>query len=134
MASDRCFIEAGESSPFHAPSSMPLILHVTCQMEYTTTMFMRKLRAIADDTLKGVTKAAKEGLKNNPEFRKLEKRVELLLNETSSGADRHPKLRKMKDLVSWSLSEMISKMLYSSKGCAILSDRQTLRARIQCGK
>ncbi|KAJ9105478.1 hypothetical protein QFC21_001849 [Naganishia friedmannii] len=68
-------------------------------MEYTTTMFMKKFRAIADDTLKGVTKAAKEGLKNNPEFRKLEKRVELLLNETSSGADRHPKLRTMKDII-----------------------------------
>jgi hypothetical protein len=69
-------------------------------MEYTTTMFQKKLRSIADDTLKGVTKAAKEGLKSNPEFRKLEKKVELLLNETTSGADRHPKLRTMKDLVS----------------------------------
>ncbi|KAJ9120719.1 hypothetical protein QFC22_002650 [Naganishia vaughanmartiniae] len=68
-------------------------------MEYTTTMFMRKLRAIADETLKGVTKAAKADLQNNPEFRKLERRVDLLLNETSSGADRHPKLRTMKDLV-----------------------------------
>ncbi|KAJ9112353.1 hypothetical protein QFC19_000773 [Naganishia cerealis] len=68
-------------------------------MEYTTTMFMKKLRAIADESLKGVTKAAKEGLKNNPEFRKLEKRVDILINETSSGADRHPKLRTMKNLV-----------------------------------
>lgn len=71
---------------------------------------MKKLRAIADDTLKGVTKAAKEGLKNNPEFRKLEKRVERLLNETSSGADRHPKLRTMKDLVSSTLNELLSKI------------------------
>lgn len=69
-------------------------------MEYTTTMFQKKLRAIADDSLKGVTKAAKESLKSNPEFRKLEKKVELLLGETTSAADRHPKLRTMKDLVS----------------------------------
>lgn len=62
-------------------------------------MFQKKLRAIADDTLKGVTKAAKESLKSNPEFRKLEKKVELLLGETTSAADRHPKLRTMKDLV-----------------------------------
>lgn len=68
-------------------------------MEYTTSMFQKKLRAIADDTLKGVTKAAKESLKSNPEFRKLEKKVELLLGETTSAADRHPKLRTMKDLV-----------------------------------
>lgn len=68
-------------------------------MEYTTSMFQKKLRAIADDSLKGVTKAAKESLKSNPEFRKLEKKVELLLGETTSAADRHPKLRTMKDLV-----------------------------------
>lgn len=66
-------------------------------------MFQKKLRAIADDSLKGVTKAAKEGLKSNPEFRKLEKKIELLLGETTSGADRHPKLRTMKDLVIFAL-------------------------------
>jgi hypothetical protein len=68
-------------------------------MEYTTTMFQKKLRCLADESLKGVSKAAREGLKGNPEFRKLERKLELLLNETTSGADRHPKLRTMKDLV-----------------------------------
>lgn len=63
-------------------------------------MFQKKLRSLADDNLKGVTKAAREGLKGNAEFRKLEKKLELLLDETTSGADRHPKLRTMKDLVS----------------------------------
>jgi hypothetical protein len=91
-------------------------------------MFQKKLRAIADDSLKGVTKAAKESLKSNPEFRKLEKKVELLLGETTSAADRHPKLRTMKDLVRVELNTLRRTLLIPVPP----ADREAFRTCIQC--